>query len=138
MPDETSVDLAARRGRTEQKAGDDEESAQDEADRDVEDVLRQQLQLADPGQSPEHARNHRADSEPAPKPRASEREGGSRHHGEIEIEREIIGRFGRDDERRDEGADQTEPCERRPVQERSGERAERDQAEQEEGERLDR
>ena len=127
------VDFARRGIRPEQEARDDQQDREDEASGDVEGVRAKRLKIADAGQRPEHACRHRGDGEPAPEPRPGETEGGGGDNGEIEIERPIIGLLGRDDERREEGADQAEAGQSGSMHERCGKRAERDEAEQHEG-----
>ena len=55
------------------------------------------------------------------------------HHRDVDVERPVVRLAGRDQQRRDECADEAQARERRAVQQRRGERRERDDAEQHEG-----
>ena len=76
----------------------------------------------------------RRDGKPGPQPRARQREGGGGDDRDVDIERPIIRLVGRDQERRDEGAD-ARPGRRAPGRgaERPPSVSERDDAEQNEG-----
>ena len=75
----------------------------------------------------------RGDREPAPQPHARQRIGRGGDDREIDVERPVARLVRGDQQRRHVGADEAEPAERRAVQQRGGERRERDEAEQHEG-----
>ena len=79
------------------------------------------------GEGPEQREHDGGDREPAPQPdpRQAERRRGD--DGEIDIERPEVRPLGRDQDRRDECSGDAETGQRRSVQQRGGERAERDQ-----------
>ena len=84
------------------------------------------------GHRPDKAERHRGDGEPTPQPRAREREGRSGHHREIDVERPVVRRRRLHQHRHDLGAHEAERRERRPVQQRRGERREGNDAKQHE------
>ena len=84
------------------------------------------------GERPQQRERDRGDREPAPQPDARQTKGRRGDDGEIDVERPEVRLVGRDQDRRDEGADDAEAGERRPVQQRGGKRAERHQSEQDE------
>ena len=85
------------------------------------------------GEGPQQREHDRGDRKPAPQPHARQTEGRRGDDGEIDIERPEVRFAGGNQDRRDEGAGDAEAGERRPVQQRRGERAQRHQPEQDEG-----
>ena len=84
------------------------------------------------GEGPQQREHNRGGREPAPQPHARQAEGGGGDDREIDVERPKVRLAGRDQDRRHEGADDAETGERRPVQQRGGQRAQCDQPEQDE------
>ena len=116
--------------RPEQQARNDEQGGERETSGEIKDLRRERRQIADASERPRHARSDRRDGKPAPQLGPGEREGGGGDDGQIEIERPIVRRFGRDDQRRQEGADHTETRERGAVKKGGGKREERDRPEE--------
>ena len=100
----------------------------------MEDVGAQRIDRIDIGsrERPQRAGHDRRDSEPAPQPEPRQSECRRGDDGEIDVERPVVRLVGRNQHRRDIGADEAEPGERRPVQERGRERQQCDQPEQDE------
>ena len=92
--DDTPIDAAGLRIRTEPQSGDDQRCGERKADDDVEHMRAERVDaaVADAGQGPQHAEGDRGDREPAPQPQARERERGGGHHREIDVERPVIRR----------------------------------------------
>ena len=127
------LDLAFLRGRTEHEAAHHEQCGEDEAGDHMErmrgDHRRAALQA---GERPQQREHDRGDRKPAPHPHARQTEGGRGDDGEIDVERPEVRLVGRDQDRGDEGADDAETGQRRPVQQCRGQRAHRHQPEQDE------
>ena len=130
------IDLAGRRVGTPEQARHDQRRDQREARDHVEEMRRKPVDMGvlHARQRPEESERHRGDREPQPHPHARERKGRRRHHGDVDVERPVVRLAGRNQQRRDEGADQAERGQRRAVQQRRGERRQRHHAEQHEGE----
>ena len=120
--------------RSEPQAGDDQRRGERKSDDHVEGMRAERIDAddADAGQGPQRAEGDRRDGEPAPHPEARERERGRGHDRQIDVERPVIRPLRGDEKRRDIGADEAEARERRPMQERGGERRQRHQGEQDE------
>ena len=130
------IDLARLRIRAVEQSGHEQRGDQHEAGDGVERMRSNgscRDRVVQAGEHPQRAERDRRDREPAPQPRACERERGGGDDREIDVERPVVRRLGGDEQRRDEGADLAERSERRPVQQRGGERRERHDAEQHEG-----
>ena len=130
-----AVDLPGVGVGSEIQAGHDQGRRQCEADDDMENMGAERVDAdhAASGQGPQRAGGDRRDRQPAPQPDARERKGGGGHHRDVDVERPVVGPVGGDEQRRDIGAEEAEPGERRSVQQGGGERRQRHQAEQDEG-----
>ncbi len=84
------------------------------------------------GEGPEQREHDGGDREPAPQPDPRQPEGRRGDDGEIDVERPEVRLVGRHQDRRDEGGGDAEAGQRRPVQQRRGQRAQRHHAEQDE------
>ena len=84
------------------------------------------------GEGPQQREHDRGDRKPAPQPIARQAERRRGDDGEIDVERPEVRLVGGDQDRRHEGAGDAETGERRPVQQRRGERAQRHQSKQDE------
>ena len=127
-------DLIGLDRRPEGEAAHDEQACEDEADDDVEVVRRDHRRAAvQAGQGPEQRKDDGRDRKPAPQADARQRQCGRGDDGEIDIERPVVGLFRRHQQRRDKAGGDAEARQRRPMQQRGRERAERDHAEQDEG-----
>ncbi|MEY9289354.1 hypothetical protein ABH979_002428 [Bradyrhizobium ottawaense] len=128
------LDLAVLDAGAEHEAADDEQRGEHEACDDVEGMRRDlQLFAIQTREDPEHGKGDRRDREPAPQPDAREAEARGGDDGEIDVERPVVRLAAGDEERRHEGADHAEAGQRRPMQQRRGERAHGHDAEQHEG-----
>ena len=128
------LDLAFVCGRAEHEAAHHKQRGEDEPGDHMERMRADHRGSAlQAGERPQQRERDRGDREPAPQPDARQTEGRRGDDGEIDVERPEVRLVGRDQDRRDEGAGDAETGERRPVQQRGGERAERHQSEQDEG-----
>ena len=127
------LDLAVVGGRAEHESAHHQQRGEHEAGDDVERVRSDHRRPAlQAGESPEQREGDGGDREPAPQPDPRQPERRRGDDGEIDVERPEIRLVGRDQHRRDEGGGDAEAGQRRPVQQRRGERAQRHHAEQDE------
>ncbi len=128
------LDLAFIRGRAEHEATYHEECGEDEAGQHVERVRGHHRRAAlQAGKGPQQREGNGGDREPAPHPDARQAERRRSDDREVDVERPEIRLAGRDQDRGCERADDAETGQRRPMQQRSGQRAHRHHAEQHEG-----
>ena len=128
------LDLAFLGGRAEHEAAHHQQGGEDESRDDVECVRADHRRAAlQAGEGPEQREGDGGDREPAPQPDPRQPEGRRGDDGEIDVQRPEVRLAGRDQDRRDEGGGDAEARQRRSVQQRRGERAQRHQSEQNEG-----
>ena len=127
------LDLAFIGGRAEHEAADHQQCGEDKSGDHMErvrpDHRRPALQA---GEGPEQREHDGGDREPAPQPDPRQPERRRGDDGEVDIQRPEIRLAGRNQNRRSEGGGDAEAGQRRPVQQRRGERAQRHHAEQDE------
>ena len=90
--------------------------------------------VVDARQQPEESEGDGDERQPLPQPHPRQRECRRGHHRKIDVERPVVRRVRRDQQRRHVGADEAERRQRRAVQQRRAERRQRHRAEQHEGE----
>jgi hypothetical protein len=98
-----SIDAARHAGRPEIETGHDDERDEAEADNGMREMWRERAGglIGDARKHPEQAKPNRRDRKPAPQSHARQRQGGCRHHREIEVKRPVVWLIGGDQKRRD-------------------------------------
>ncbi len=126
-------DPAFLRRRAEHESADHQQGGEDEARDDVEHMRADHLVFAfQAGEGPRQREHDGGDGEPAPQPDPRQREGRRGDDGEIDVERPEVGLVGRHQNGRDKARGDAEARQRRTVQQRGRQRAERHQAQQDE------